>query len=238
MNETSLLVKAIQTVVPEPCYTKAFVEFDFFDVDCFKIVLSKCLGYSIILGSILVKLPQILKIIGGKSGEGISFYGQLFELTAISANAAYGFAHGFPFSAYGEAVFLGLQTSAVLFLVLFYAGSVFGAFLFVAVYGGIMSFLLSPVAPMKLLAAIQTANIGIVMTGKLLQAFTNYKNSSTGQLSVVTVGLIFFGSIVRIFTSIQETGDQLTVITYMCAASCNAVLVGQMIYYWNKKKQD
>ncbi|XP_053404433.1 mannose-P-dolichol utilization defect 1 protein homolog, partial [Mercenaria mercenaria] len=187
---------------------------------------------------ISVKLPQILKIIKGKSGEGISFFGQLFELIGISANASYGFQHAFPFSSYGEGIFLGLQTSAVLFLVLFYAGNILGSFLFIAVYGGIMAYLLSPMVPMKLLAAIQTVNIAVVMAGKLLQALANYRNSSTGQLSVITVGLIFGGSIARIFTSLQETGDQLVVITYICAASCNAVLVGQMIYYWNKKKQD
>lgn len=238
MNETSILVRAVQTVVPEPCYTKTFVDLNFFDVECFKIVLSKCLGYSIILGSVLVKLPQIIKIIKGKSGEGISFFGQLFELIGISANASYGFQHGFPFSSYGEGIFLGLQTTAVLFFVLFFGGNILGAFLFVGVYGGIMAYLLSPMVSMSLLAAIQTVNIVVVMAGKLLQALANYRNGSTGQLSAITVGLIFGGSVIRIFTSIQETGDQLVVITYMCSATCNAILVGQMIYYASKKKQE
>jgi hypothetical protein len=77
-----------------------------------------------------------------------------------------------------------------------------------------------------------------IFISQLLQALANYRNGSTGQLSAITVGLIFGGSVIRIFTSIQETGDQLVVITYMCAATCNAILVGQMIYYASKKKQE
>ena len=72
---------------------------------------------------------------------------------------------------------------------------------------------------------------------QLLQAYTNYSNGSTGQLSAITVVLIFLGSMTRIFTSIQETGDQLTVMTYVVASICNAVLVSQLIYYGRKNKK-
>lgn len=38
---------------------------------------------------------------------------------------------------------------------------------------------------------------------QLLQAATNYRNGHTGQLSAITVFLLFGGSLARIFTSIQ-----------------------------------
>jgi len=45
--------------------------------------------------------------------------------------------------------------------------------------------------------------------------------------------LLFCGSLARIFTSIQETGDVTVVTTYIVAFIVNAIIVGQVIYYWN-----
>lgn len=44
-----------------------------------------------------VKVPQILKIVSTKSGEGISIVAQLLELYSILANGAYNYVKGFPF---------------------------------------------------------------------------------------------------------------------------------------------
>jgi mannose-P-dolichol utilization defect protein 1 len=52
---------------------------------------------------------QVFKIMFGGSAEGISFLSVLLELLAISCSGVYSYASGFPFSAYGEAVFLAVQ---------------------------------------------------------------------------------------------------------------------------------
>jgi len=113
-------------LVAEACFEKFFIDFDVFDVDCFKYTLSKGLGLGIIAGSLMVKVPQILKIIGGWSAAGITFLSVLLELFAITANLAYSFVSGYPFSAWGEACFLAVQTVMVGMLVLWYnSGSPF-----------------------------------------------------------------------------------------------------------------
>ena len=66
---------------------------------------------------------------------------------------------------------------------------------------------------------------------QLIQAWANYKNSSTGQLSAITVFLIFAGSLSRIFTSVQETGDELVIAMYICSSFFNGILAGQIVYY-------
>ena len=70
---------------------------------------------------------------------------------------------------------------------------------------------------------------------QMIQALTNYRNQSTGQLSVVTVFMLFLGSAARIFTSIQETGDQMVIATYCVTAAANGLIVFQMLWYWNSK---
>ena len=44
-----------------------------------------------------VKLPQILKLMGAKSAEGISFHSVLLELLAITGTMAYSISNNFPF---------------------------------------------------------------------------------------------------------------------------------------------
>lgn len=44
-----------------------------------------------------MKLPQILKLMGAKSAEGLSFQSVLLELLAITGTMAYSIASKFPF---------------------------------------------------------------------------------------------------------------------------------------------
>ncbi len=61
----------------------------------------------------------------------------------------------------------------------------------------------------------------------------NWRNGSTGQLSAVSVWLMTAGSLARIFTSIQETGDQLIILNYVASSAVNLILTLQLFYYWN-----
>jgi len=77
----------------------------------------------------------------------------------------------------------------------------------------------------------------MIVVGKLIQAVTNYKNGHTGQLSAITVFLLTAGSLARIFTSIQETGDQVMILTFVVSSSVNVIIALQVLYYWNTTKQ-
>lgn len=78
--------------------------------------------------------------------------------------------------------------------------------------------------------------MSVLIIFQSIQVFTNYKNGSTGQLSAITCLLLFAGSIARIFTSIQETGDQIIIITYCVSTLANAAIVLQLFWYWNVDK--
>ena len=42
-----------------------------------------------------------------------------------------------------------------------------------------------------------------------------------------------FGSLARIFTTLQEVPDRLVLLGYVVGFSLNLVLAAQMVYYWN-----
>ncbi|KAK9524501.1 hypothetical protein VZT92_016892 [Zoarces viviparus] len=223
--------------MPESCYDEFFLNFNFLDVPCLKIILSKGLGFGIILGSVMVKLPQIFKLMGAKSAEGLSFHTVLLELLAITGTMAYSIANKFPFSAWGEALFLMLQTIAIGFLIQHYGGRTSRGLLFLVVYFGLLVLVLSPVTPMSVVTSLQASNMPAIIVGRLIQAASNFRNGHTGQLSAVSVFLLFAGSLARIFTSLQETGDSLMALTYVISSACNGIIALQVLYYWNSSPE-
>ncbi|XP_077445532.1 mannose-P-dolichol utilization defect 1 protein-like [Stigmatopora argus] len=220
-------------LIPELCYDEFFLNFNFLHVPCLKIALSKGLGLGIILGSVMVKLPQILKMMSARSGEGLSFQSVLLELLAIGGTVVYSVSNHFPFSAWGEGLFLMLQTAAIGFLIQHYGGKSGRGLLFLLLYFVLLGLALSPLTPVSVVTALQVSNMPAVVAGRLVQAATNFRNGHTGQLSAVTVFLLLAGSLARIFTSLQETGDGLMAATYAVSSACNAILALQVLYYWN-----
>lgn len=250
---TELIKDLVLQIISKECYEKYFYEMDFFDGNkentffeqkiiqhfignCFKALLSKALGCAIIAGSLGVKVPQILKIWNAKSAEGLNLFSIFLDLFAITFSLSYSYVKGFPFTAWGDVSFLALQTAIIACLVLSYNGGVSKASVFLVAYSTICYVLMGGTAPVQFLWSMQAFNIPIMVLGKLSQAWTNFQNGSTGQLSVVTCFMLFFGSLARIFTSIQETGDTMMITTYCFSAASNGVLVLQCIYYWNAGK--
>jgi mannose-P-dolichol utilization defect protein 1 len=176
-----------------------------------------------------------MKILKNKSADGLSIVSIFLDLIAITFHMSYSFVSGFPFSAWGDGTFLAIQTAAIASLVFLYGQrSPVRSVLFLALYGVFVYILMGGMTPLKFLWSAQGFNVPILLAGKLSQAFTNYSNGSTGQLSAATCFMLFFGSLARIFTSIQETGDSMMIITYCVSTFANAVIISQMLYYWNK----
>ncbi|XP_004398554.1 mannose-P-dolichol utilization defect 1 protein [Zalophus californianus] len=225
----------VPLLLPEECYDQIFVQWDLLHVACLKILLSKGLGLGIVAGSLLVKLPQVFKILRAKSAEGLSLQSVMLELVALTGTMVYSITNNFPFSSWGEALFLMLQTVTICFLVLHYRGQTVKGVTFLTCYALALLLLLSPLTPLALVTLLQASNVPAVVLGRLLQAATNYRHGHTGQLSAVTVFLLFGGSLARIFTSIQETGDLLMAGTFVVSSLCNGLIAAQLLFYWNAK---
>ncbi|XP_062368180.1 mannose-P-dolichol utilization defect 1 protein isoform X2 [Cinclus cinclus] len=216
-------------LLPDHCFDQFFLRFQLLDVPCLKILLSKVLGYGIVAGSLLVKVPQLLKVWGSRSGRGLSLPSVLLELLALGGSVGYGWAKGFPFSTWGESLFLLLQNLGLLFLLLHFRGRSGPGLLLLAVFGAFLGILVSPLTPLSFVTALQALNLPIIILSRVLQIVTNARQGHTGQLSGVTTGLLFGGALARIFTSLTETGDFLLASTFAASASCSGVLLVQLL---------
>lgn len=215
------------------CYEDIFFNYDFLNPICVKMVISKGLSYGIIMGSVLLRVPQIVKILSAGSGEGLSVASEILMLIAIFGSMSYGYFKQFPVAAYGDSYFLYLQSLIILLLVLYYqrnylhalvTGGLTGLFTFLSFTGAL---------PGNLIIGLNSLSMILSVVSKLNQALLNFRNGSTGNLSAISLILQFLGCVARIFTSIQETGDFNLILSYIVTSLANGLLVMQLFYYWN-----
>ncbi|CAF1037094.1 unnamed protein product [Adineta steineri] len=215
------------------CYNELVVEQHFFDMGCNKMLLSKILGYAILVGSLLVKLPQIVKIKWNKSGVGVSVLAETIMLAAIFGSMAYGYTSEFPLSAYGDSYFLFIQTILVILLVLYYQRKYAAAVTYLVLCSVVTVLMYQKLLPAELVSILAGLSLVFSLISRFYQSYCIYQAKSTGNLSAITMLMLFFGSIARIFTSIQETGDPTLIWTYILNTFANSLLIFQLGYYWS-----
>ncbi|KAG5463574.1 MAG: hypothetical protein BJ554DRAFT_6357 [Olpidium bornovanus] len=96
-------------LIGHKCYWTLVERLDVFDAPCRNLAVSKALGFAIVVGGSVVKLPQVLKIVNGRSAQGLSMASALLETAGYVVSLAYNIRLGNPFSTYGETLFITVQ---------------------------------------------------------------------------------------------------------------------------------
>ncbi|KAF6760890.1 hypothetical protein DFP72DRAFT_988128 [Ephemerocybe angulata] len=188
------------SIIGQKCYTTLVENLHVTDVPCLKYSLSKGFG-----------LPQVLLILNGSSARGLSLSSYVLETLAYAITLVYNIRNAFPFSTYGENLFITPQNALITFLIIYY----------------------SPLPPKdQALSLAQLATLPLGLTSKLPQIRQNARAQSTGQLSAVAVLSQVLGCLARVFTTAQEVGDPLVQAGFLLALGLNVVLGVQMYMYW------
>ncbi|EFO22514.2 PQ loop repeat family protein [Loa loa] len=219
-------------IFPNRCYEIMLLKYNFLHQECISMVTSRMLGLGLTLGSLLIFIPQILKIQFAQSGEGISLSSQLLGLFACFTVTSYSYAKGYVFSQWGDSFFVTIQMVIIIIQIFWFSSRQTHAAVFFAFCWTISCAVMGEYIPNDVLALLQAITIPIVIVAKFLQIRANYQQQSTGQLSVISVFLQFAGCLARIFTSLKETGDQLVIINYIIAALLNGIIFIQFLLYW------
>ena len=77
--------------------------------DVGKLVVSRLLGYGVVIGASVIKVPQILAVVRSGSAKGINPLSLEIETFAFAVALANMIQTGLPFSGYGELVFVVSQ---------------------------------------------------------------------------------------------------------------------------------
>jgi mannose-P-dolichol utilization defect protein 1 len=236
MQLPGLLRDPAVALIGEKCYVSLIENLNLGDMDCIKYAISKGLGFGIVLGGSIVKIPQILTIVRNKSAQGLSLTSYILETLSYAITLSYNLRQNNPFSTFGEIMFISIQNVIITLLILYF-GRQFGM-MGVSVIGlALLIHCLNSEAlvPSVLLSSLYAATIPLSLASKIPQIYTNFKNKSTGQLSVFTIINYFAGSAARVFTTMTELDDPLMLFGSLLAAGLNGVLVLQLFAYWGKK---
>jgi len=219
-----------------PCFEdlQAINVVKFIDDKCPQIVISKLLGYAIILFSFGLKLPQIQKVMKAKSGQGLSQLSLMIETFGFAINCTYFYRKAYPISTYGESFVILAQNILLLLLIWIYnkqinITNIIG--LLIAILSVLLSF--TDNVPMNLIEILYSSQILLILGSKLPQILTNLKNKSTGELAFITTALQFGGTCARLFTTFQEVPNMMVICLYALSLILNFIILFQFWLYWN-----
>ncbi|XP_056141443.1 mannose-P-dolichol utilization defect 1 protein-like [Lampris incognitus] len=219
-------------VMPEKCYDHFFVHFNFAHVPCLMLVLNSSVGLWVMLGTMMAQLPQVYRILSCRRAEGLSLPSVLLLLYAHSAPVVYCVVNSFPLSAWGDRLFMLKQSALTSFLILHYRGHTLQGLLLLLTYSGVM-FLLCSYGWTAANSKMEAFSMALVIASKVIQARTTYSIGHKGQLSSLSVFLVWLGSWALTFVSVQETGLSLYTMVHMLSAFVSCVQLAQVLWYRN-----
>ncbi|KAM0034882.1 putative mannose-P-dolichol utilization defect 1 protein [Helianthus debilis subsp. tardiflorus] len=221
------------------CVYESLTDAKFPPKDCLLPLISKLLGYAIVAASTTVKLPQIMKIIQHKSVRGLSVLAFEMEVVGYTIALAYCLHKGLPFSAYGELAFLLIQ-AIILVATIYYFSPRVGNFTWIRalLYCGLAPTILAGKIDPLLFEALYASQHAIFFFARVPQIWENFKNKSTGELSFLTSFMNSLGSIVRVFTSLQEKAPTSVVMGSVVGILTNGAILSQIIIYQKPTKKE
>ncbi|KAJ7354651.1 hypothetical protein DFH08DRAFT_1077310 [Mycena albidolilacea] len=226
------------SIVGKECYTSLIENLDIGDVKCIKYSISKGLGIGIVLGGSIMKVPQILLITRAQSARGLSLPAYILETLSYAITLLYAYRNEFPFSTYGENLFLTIQNILITLLIILYAPRAAAADktanAVIASLAILVFFLACSLVPLPILAFLQLTTLPLSLFSKLPQISQNYRAQSTGQLSAFAVLSQVAGCTARLFTTATEVGDSLVAAGFALALVLNLVLGAQLWQYWGR----
>lgn len=236
-NLPSPISNTLISLLGAPCHDAILRNLDIVThPECLTLAISKALGIAIITVASVVKIPQILKLVKSESATGLSFTSYVLETASFLITLAYNVRSGWPFSTYGETALILVQDVVIAVLVLHFTkrDAVAGTFVAVVAAASYALLVSETLVDASMMNYLQAGAGALSVASKLPQILTVHREGGTGQLSAFAVFNYLAGSLSRIFTTLQEVDDRLILYGFVAGFVLNAVLAGQMVYYWNE----
>jgi len=197
-------------------------------------LVSQLASAGVIAGSSVVKLPQATRIARARSVLGLSELTLTAEWIGYSAGNYYNFARRHPFSAWGEAAPITVQSTVILLMYWrFKRGlDIRPRLLFLLAWLAASVWLFTAEVPPAVVTAIGLLPTVALLVARVPQILLNSKQGHTGQLATATIFLQFAGNAARIGTTLCFLGyDPVVLAGHIAGASSNAIILLQIARY-------
>lgn len=192
------------------------------------LLLSKALSFAIIAGSVIMQAPQIYKIVSARSAAGLTPLGWMSSVVAMTLTVSYNYRKGYPFSTYGELIFIMVQLDILILLVVHFndGGVAWKGPLGVAAHAALLAACLSGVVPDQ---ALVTMPMGLSCLSGTPQLVKNFRSGNTGQLATLPVFFAVAGLSIRLFTTFAEVPDPMVLLSQAIPWVLNSLLLAQLL---------
>lgn len=232
----------IQMMSPQICLH----QIPYLSTPCLSQLIAKLSGIGIIIGACFNKTPTILLLIQAQTADGFS-RSSIYSETLFYMNASiYGILEHHPFTAYGENLTLLVQCIVFIGLIWKYSskksGSTSGGISWLeqlsVILGGIVyTWICIYQLPMQYRYLLHASNDIIIIYAGGIQIYETYKVKHTGAQSIITTSMNLVGEILRIFTTLQETGDIAVLSGFILCVACSLIMFLQYFYYQHNTQQ-
>lgn len=197
---------------------------------CYQLLFSKALSAGILLGSFVVKLPQVINLVSSKTAEGLSPEAIYSEVPLSLFSCLYSYRLGYPFTSYGESATISVQNVFLVYLLWTYMKPKPTLTVKLQVFAMVIaSGLIAWYIPAEYLYVLPSTCMVLMVFSRVSQIINNFKQGTTGQLSSITTGLTFAGSLARVYTTVSEVGFDLSLIaSFGVGALLSGILLAQV----------
>ena len=204
-------------------------------------MVSKAVGYAIVLGATCVQIPQLLLVyLNPGDAGGLSLHTHLWLQLGYLINARYAIAKEQPFSTYGETLCQLSQNAALIFMILWYAPversrrALWCLLAALAFHATLTAMAMAPSLGIEGVERLQFASIFIFAGARVPQVWANYATKSVRGQSALTCGLMLAGNLGRVLTTYVEVSDAVVMAGYLVSLCLTALQLGQIIIFGTK----
>ncbi|KAK7201650.1 PQ loop repeat [Novymonas esmeraldas] len=198
-------------------------------------VISNGLAYAVVVGASMFKVPQILKVWQTNKADGISLLSIFVELFSCVISTGWGVVQGLPFRDCGENYFITLQLVVLLLLVAKLQKKSRGASLALVTQIVALWAFAGGYVPRPIHTSLMSGQVLLNMSSRIPQIYENHRTRCRGQLSFLTFFIGFGGAVARTLTTALnvswEQGKAVMLVQMGVAATLNAIILSQMLYY-------
>lgn len=214
-------------------YVDSFQVQDFVASGCLAQVVTKVSGIVIIVGACFNKAPTIMNMMEAQSAEGFSPVSMYMEALFYANSSIYSIQHQHPFTAYGENLVLLVQTMVMVYLLWHFSKTTIHLPEKIAVVVLSIGYCVAVtyVLPADYNYLLHAFNDIIIAYSGGLQVYQTYQIQHTGAQSIVTTSMNLVGELIRIGTTLEETGgDWNMLLSFGLCATLSVTMFGQ--YFW------
>ncbi|XP_043237699.1 solute carrier family 66 member 3-like [Amphibalanus amphitrite] len=191
-------------------------------------------GWVSILGSLVLKLPQIFAVVRSGSADGLSLQSLLLECTAFTVNFCYNAGHGYPLDSYFEYALLIPQDVLLIVLTLRLSGRLtVGWVTALLTAAAVAAGLASGAAPLSALKLLLSCALPIGFSSKIVQLRAILGSKDARAVSLTTWLLAALTCLTRIVTTLAETQDTTLLTSFSVHLVLNSLVAMAAFTYRN-----